>query len=63
MRSYLIEDEGDLFEVSFMQDEEKVGAAIFPEGGTFDAFSMARDMGEEWLRSVPRVTRACMRLN
>jgi len=63
MREYRIEDEGDLFEVSFMLDGEKVGSAIFPEGGTLDAFSMAHDLGEDWLRSVPRVTRACMRLN
>lgn len=57
MRTYLIEEEGDLYEVSFIQDEQKIGAAIFPDGGMLDAFSMARDMGEQWLRALPRVAR------
>lgn len=48
MRDFLIEDEGDAFQVSLMEGGVQVGGALFPDDGTGAAFLLAQEVAMSW---------------
>ena len=51
MRRYLIEDEGDEVRLALYQDEEQVGGAVFPDEGAGEAFELAYELAQSWVRN------------
>ena len=48
-RSFLIEDDGDAYQVQLLQDGIQMGGAYFPDDGTGEAFQDAMELGESWV--------------
>jgi hypothetical protein len=48
-REAFIEDEGDSFQVSLLEDGEQVGGCYLPDDGHGGAFQMAQQIASDWL--------------
>lgn len=47
-REYYIDDEGDSFQLFFMEDGLCVGSGMFCDDGDGRAFDVAREVGQMW---------------
>lgn len=48
-REAFIEDEGDAFQVSLLEDGRQIGGCYLPDDGDGDAFEVAKQIASDWL--------------